>query len=38
MVFEQGKIVEFDNPTVLLATPTSRFALLVAAARQSAMR
>jgi len=35
MVFDAGKIVEFDSPSALLSNPTSRFALLVEAARQS---
>jgi hypothetical protein len=35
MVFDQGKIVEFDSPTALLQNTSSRFAGLVAAARSS---
>eukprot|EP00026_Physarum_polycephalum_P008133 Phypoly_transcript_08211.p1 GENE.Phypoly_transcript_08211~~Phypoly_transcript_08211.p1 ORF type:complete len:494 (+),score=50.90 Phypoly_transcript_08211:78-1484(+) len=35
MVFEQGKLVEFENPAILLANPTSEFSKLVAAARKS---
>jgi ABC-type multidrug transport system fused ATPase/permease subunit len=38
MVFEQGKIVEFDSPATLLANPTSKFTLLIEAARQAAAR
>jgi len=35
MVFEEGKIAEFDTPTALMANPNSKFSLLVAAAQKS---
>lgn len=35
MVFEQGKLIEFDTPSNLMGNPNSKFALLVAAAQKS---
>lgn len=37
MVFEAGKIAEFDSPSSLLSNPSSKFYLLVEAARQAAL-
>jgi len=35
IVFEDGKIAEFDSPSALLVNPGSKFSLLVAAAQKS---
>ncbi|XP_070538846.1 ATP-binding cassette sub-family C member 5-like [Ptychodera flava] len=35
MVMEDGRIVEFDKPTVLLANPESRFSSMMAAAEET---